>query len=109
MITYLLDDDSVVRIEARKDIGDMIHAQIYDENSALIDVSGRVVDILEDYENWEYQNVNYIFITGKVCRFGNNARKLNIESGLNGRFFIASNNSKALKGLFYCLPFNRLQ
>ena len=54
MITYLLDDDSVVRIEARKDIGDMVHAQIYDENSALINVSGRVVDILEDYDNWEY-------------------------------------------------------
>lgn len=54
MITYLLDDDSVVRIESRKDIGDMVHAQIYDSNSALIDVSGRVVDILEDYDNWEY-------------------------------------------------------
>jgi hypothetical protein len=54
MFTYLLDDDSVVRIEARKDIGDMVHAQIYDSNSALIAVSGRVVDILEDYENWEY-------------------------------------------------------
>ena len=56
MITYLLDNDTIVRIEARKDIGDMVHAQIYDENSALIDIKGRVVDILEDYENWEYQN-----------------------------------------------------
>ena len=54
MFTYLLDDDSVVRIEARKDIGDMVHARIYDPNSALIDVSGRVVDILEDFDNWEY-------------------------------------------------------
>ena len=53
MITYLLDNDTIVRIEARKDIGDMVHAQIYDSNSALINVSGRVVDILEDYENWE--------------------------------------------------------
>lgn len=59
MITYLLDNDTIVRIEARKDIGDMVHAQIYDSNSALIDVKGRVVDILEDYDNWEYQNVNY--------------------------------------------------
>ncbi len=54
MFTYLLDDDSVVRIEARKDIGDMVHAQIYDSNSDLIAVSARVVDILEDYENWGY-------------------------------------------------------
>ena len=55
MITYLLDNDTIVRIEARLDSGDMIHAQIYDSNSALINVSGRVVDILEDYDNWEYQ------------------------------------------------------
>ena len=53
MITYLLDNDTVVRIESRKDIGDMVHAQIYDSNSALIDVKGRVVDILEDYADWE--------------------------------------------------------
>jgi hypothetical protein len=53
MITYLLDNDSVIRSESRKDIGDMIHSQIMDENSALIDVSGRVVDILEDYSDWE--------------------------------------------------------
>jgi hypothetical protein len=53
MITYLLDNDTVVRIENRKDIGDMVHAQIYDSNSALIDVKGRVVDILEEYEDWQ--------------------------------------------------------
>ena len=53
MITYLLDNDTVVRSESRKDIGDMIHSQIMDENSALIDVSGRVVDILDDYSDWE--------------------------------------------------------
>jgi hypothetical protein len=51
--TYLLDNDTVVRSEKRKDIGDMIHAQIYDANSTLIDVSGRVVDTLEDYSDWE--------------------------------------------------------
>jgi hypothetical protein len=51
MNTYLLDNDTIIRSESQKDIGDMIHAQIYDENSALIDVKGRVVDILEDYEN----------------------------------------------------------
>jgi hypothetical protein len=51
--TYLLDDDTTVRSEKRKDIGDMIHAQTMDENSALIDVSGRVVDVLEDYSDWE--------------------------------------------------------
>jgi len=50
--TYLLDNDTVVRSEKRKDIGDMIHAQIYDSNSTLIDVSGRIVDVLEDCENW---------------------------------------------------------
>jgi hypothetical protein len=54
MFTYLLDNDTIVRIEARKDIGDRVHAQISDENSTLIDVKGRVVDILEDYENWDY-------------------------------------------------------
>ena len=54
MFTYLLDNDTIVRIEARKDIGDMVHAQIYDENNTLIDVNGRVVDILEDYNSWEY-------------------------------------------------------
>ena len=53
MITYLIDNDTVVRSESRKDIGDMIHTQIPDENGALIDVSGRVVDILEDYSDWE--------------------------------------------------------
>ena len=53
MFTYLLDDDTAVRIESRKDIGDMVRAQIYDSNSALIDVKGRVVDILEDYEDWQ--------------------------------------------------------
>jgi hypothetical protein len=53
MITYLIDNDTVVRSESRKDIGDMVHAQIPDENGVLIDVSGRVVDILEDYEDWE--------------------------------------------------------
>jgi hypothetical protein len=53
MITYLLDNDTVVRIESRKDIGDMVHAQILDENSPLIDVKGRVVDIIEDYEDWQ--------------------------------------------------------
>jgi hypothetical protein len=52
MITYLLDNDTVVRSENRKDIGDTIHAQIYDANSALIDVSGRVVDVLEEYNDW---------------------------------------------------------
>ena len=88
MITYLLDDDSVVRIEARKDIGDMVHAQIYDENSALINVSGRVVDILEDYDNWEYQNVNYIFITGKVRGPGNTVRKLNKRAALTAAFLL---------------------
>jgi hypothetical protein len=51
--TYLLDNDTVVRSEKRKDIGDMIHTQILDENGALIDVSGRVVDVLEDYSDWE--------------------------------------------------------
>ena len=51
--TYLLDNDSVIRSESRKDIGDMIRSQIMDENSALVDVSGRVVDVLEDYSNWE--------------------------------------------------------
>lgn len=53
MITYLLDTDTVVRSEIRKNIGDMLHAQIYDENSALIDVKGRVVDILEEFEDWQ--------------------------------------------------------
>ena len=53
MFTYLLDNDTVVRSETRKDIGDMIHAQIYDDNSALISVSGRVVDILEEFEPWQ--------------------------------------------------------
>jgi hypothetical protein len=53
MITLLLDNDTVVRIESRKDIGDMVHTQIPDENGVLIDVSGRVVDTLEDYEDWE--------------------------------------------------------
>lgn len=53
MITYLLDNDSVVRIESKKDIGDMVHAQILNENSVLIDIKGRVVDILEDYEDWQ--------------------------------------------------------
>lgn len=53
MITYLLDNDTVVRITTRKDIGDMVHAQIPDENGTLIDVKGRVVDILEDYEDWQ--------------------------------------------------------
>lgn len=53
MITYLLDNDTVVRIQSRKDIGDMVHAQIFDENGALIDIKGRVVDILEEYEDWQ--------------------------------------------------------
>jgi len=53
MFTYLLDTDTVVKIESCKDIGDMIHAQIYDDNSALIDVKGRVVDILEYCDEWE--------------------------------------------------------
>ena len=53
MITYLLDNDTVVRSERRKDIGDMIHAKIYDSNSALIDIKGRVVDILEYCDEWE--------------------------------------------------------
>lgn len=53
MITYLLDNGTVVRSEQRKDIGDMIHAQIYDANSALIIVSGRVVDILDYCDEWE--------------------------------------------------------
>ena len=52
MFTYLLDTDTVVRSERRKDIGDMIHAQIYDDNSTLLDVKGRVVDILEEFEDW---------------------------------------------------------
>ena len=53
MFTYLLDNDTIVRSERSKDIGDMIHAQTYDDNSALIDVSGRVVDILEYCDEWE--------------------------------------------------------
>lgn len=53
MLTVLLDNDTVVRIESRKDIGDMVHAQILDESGALIDVKGRVIDILEDYEDWQ--------------------------------------------------------
>lgn len=53
MFTYLLDTDTVVRSDRRKDIGDMIHAQIYDDNSVLISVSGRVVDILEYCDDWE--------------------------------------------------------
>lgn len=53
MITYLLDNETVVRIESRKDIGDMVHAQIPNENGALIDVKGRVIDVLEDYEDWQ--------------------------------------------------------
>jgi hypothetical protein len=53
MITYLLDNDTVVRSENRKDIGDMVHTQILDEKGALIDGSGRVVDVLEDYSDWE--------------------------------------------------------
>jgi hypothetical protein len=53
MITLLLDNDTVAPMTTRKDIGDMVHAQIYDANSALIDVSGRVVDVLEEYNDWE--------------------------------------------------------
>lgn len=53
MITYLLDDDTVVCSKSRRDIGDMVHTQILDENGALIDVKGRVVDIIEDYEDWQ--------------------------------------------------------
>ena len=53
MIALLLDNDTVVPMTTRKNIGDMVHAQILDENGALIDVKGRVVDILEDYEDWQ--------------------------------------------------------
>jgi hypothetical protein len=53
MITLLLDNDTVIPMATRKDIGDMVHTQILDENGALIDVSGRVVDIMEDYSDWE--------------------------------------------------------
>jgi len=53
MITLLLDNDTVIPMTTRKDIGDMVHTQILDENGVLIDVSGRVVDTLEDYEYWE--------------------------------------------------------
>ncbi len=52
MITYLLDNDTIIRSESKKDIGDMIHAKILDENNVLINVSGRVIDTLEDYEDW---------------------------------------------------------
>ena len=53
MITLLLDNDTVIPMTTRKDIGDMVHAQILDENGVLIDVSGRVVHIIEDYEDWQ--------------------------------------------------------
>jgi hypothetical protein len=53
MITLLLDNDTVIPMTTRKVIGDMVHTQILDENGALIDVSGRVVDIMEDYSDWE--------------------------------------------------------
>lgn len=53
MITLLLDNDTIVPMTERKDIGGMVHAKILDENGVLIDVKGRVVDILEDYEDWQ--------------------------------------------------------
>jgi hypothetical protein len=53
MITLLLDNDTVIPMTTRKNIGGMVHTQILDDNGALIDVSGRVVDILEDYEDWQ--------------------------------------------------------